>query len=92
MHVWSPPMEGTLNANWDAASNVKGGKVGMGVVIQNHDGEFQAAKSNFINGRFDPTVAEAMAAVHAIGFCKKLGVQSFELGGGCKKCGKCINF
>jgi hypothetical protein len=45
VHVWSPPTEGTLKANWDAAPNGKGGKMGMGVVIRNHDEELYAAKS-----------------------------------------------
>jgi ribonuclease HI len=53
--------------------------MGMGVVIRNHEGEFRVAKSSFINGRSDPTVAEAMAVVHAIGFCKEMGIQSLSL-------------
>jgi ribonuclease HI len=40
--------------------------------------------SYLINGRFDPTVAEAMAAVHAISFCKKLGIDYLCLEGDAK--------
>ena len=84
VHVWSPPVEGTLKANWDAASNVRRGKMGMGVVIRNHKGKFRAAKFSLINGRFEPTVAEAMAAIHAIVFCKEMGIQRLSLEGDAK--------
>jgi hypothetical protein len=74
MQNWKPPEADILKANWDAALNIKGGKMGMGVVIRDHAGGFRAAKCSFINGRFDPTVAESMQAVHAISLCKKLGI------------------
>jgi ribonuclease HI len=84
VHGWRPPAEGILKANWDAAINGKGGKMGMGVVIRNNNGKFCAAKSSFINGCFDPTVAEALAATHAINFCKELGIQRLQLEGDAK--------
>jgi hypothetical protein len=34
MQNWKPPEADFLKANWDAALNIKGGKMGMGVVIQ----------------------------------------------------------
>ena len=58
--------------------------MGMGVVIRNNNGEFYAAKSSFISGCLDPTVAEALAAVHAINFNKELGIQRLQLEGDAK--------
>ena len=42
---WSPPVEGTLKPNWDAVTNGKGGKVGMGVVIRNHNENYMQQKA-----------------------------------------------
>jgi hypothetical protein len=70
---WKPPVEGMIKLNWDAGLNMKEGRVGIGIIARDSRGVCLAARSLSLNTHIDATTAEALAAVHAIMFCKELG-------------------
>jgi hypothetical protein len=51
MQTRKPPDAANPKANWDAAFNNKEGRMGMGVVIRDHEGGLRAAKCSFISGQ-----------------------------------------
>ena len=63
----------------------------MGVVICDNEGCVKVAKCSISHGRFDPTAAEAMAAVHALRFCMELGVQNICMKGDAKSVVDALN-
>ena len=71
---WQVPSAGVYEANWDAALNPIGERIGIGVVIRNQEGRVKAAQSSSRNGIFYPTTAETIAAMHTLRFCKEIGV------------------
>jgi phosphotransferase system IIA component len=65
---WRVPAGGWLKLNWDAALNMQSKRMGIGIVVRNEKGEFFPS----IN---DPTIAEALAAWHAVNLCVDRGFQ-----------------
>ncbi|XP_062155330.1 uncharacterized protein LOC133863403 [Alnus glutinosa] len=63
---WQVPAGGWLKLNWDAALNMQSKKMGIGIVVRNEKGEFVAAMARVLPSINDPTVAEALAAWHAV--------------------------
>jgi hypothetical protein len=41
---WKAPPFGRMKVNWDATLNIQGGRIGMGVVIWDHEGCVRAVK------------------------------------------------
>jgi ribonuclease HI len=78
---WKAPSMGRLKANWDAALNKKDGRLGMGVVIRDHEGGLVAAQCRFQQGEVDPQVAEALSVVNALSFCLERGVKTISIEG-----------
>jgi ribonuclease HI len=70
---WSPPPTGLIKINWDVALNIKEGCIGMGIVARNCMGEVMGAKSVIRPIMVDPKIAEAMAALWTVLFCKEVG-------------------
>jgi ribonuclease HI len=70
---WSPPPTSLIKVNWDAALNIKEGCIGMWIVARNCMGEVMGAKSVIRPIMVDPKMAEAMAALWAVLFCKEVG-------------------
>lgn len=70
---WKPPLVGVVMVNWDASLNVKKHYIGIGIVARNHNGICLGARAvtKIVVGA--PKVAEAMAALEAVLFCKEIG-------------------
>jgi len=71
--VWQPPPLDLIKVNWDAVTNIKNGCVGIGIVARDCGGHFLGAKSMYFPMAVDVKTIEAMAAIHAVLFCRKVG-------------------
>jgi hypothetical protein len=76
---WEPPPENMLKMNWDAGINNTGGLVGIRLIARDFRGYCLAARSLSVEAHTDAATAEALAAVHAIMFCKELGLSNIIL-------------
>jgi ribonuclease HI len=63
---WSPPPEGTVYINCDAALFSSSHRMGLGVVIRNHIGQCVAACSELHEEVTTPEIAEALALRRAL--------------------------
>jgi ribonuclease HI len=63
---WSPPPEGTVYINCDAALFSSSRRMGLGVVIRNHIGQYVAACRELHEKVTTPEVVEAMALRRAL--------------------------
>lgn len=72
--AWQAPPQGWYKANWDAGVDRKKGRVGLGVIIRDHNGAMWVAKSQTRHGFLDPTVAKAWAALLAVQLSRELGI------------------
>ncbi|XP_059439185.1 uncharacterized protein LOC132171798 [Corylus avellana] len=88
---WKAPPTGCLKVNWDAALNLTGGRMGMGVVIRDHEGCVRAVKCSLKQGSFDPAAAETMAAIHALKFCMAQGMLNIHMEGDAKNVVDALN-
>jgi hypothetical protein len=70
---WTPPLEGKIKINWDAAVNAKGNCIGLGIVARDCSGMFLGAKCIRKPIFVKPKMVEAMAALWAVLFCKEVG-------------------
>jgi hypothetical protein len=66
---WRPPDMGYIKLNWDAAMKQEEGKVGMGIVAQDHGGNVVAAFCYPFNVILEPACAEALAMWKLSEFC-----------------------
>ena len=71
---WQAPPTGVYKANWDAALNLLGERIGIGVVVRDQEGRDKAAQSSFRTRIFYPTTAETIVAIHTLRFCKEIGL------------------
>jgi ribonuclease HI len=78
---WCPPSIGFFKANWDAAINSKKGILGFGCIVWDVHGFVVAALSHSVIVMGNPEVAEALAALHTIEFCRNHGFNSIILEG-----------
>jgi ribonuclease HI len=78
---WEPPPENMLKMNWDAGINKTGGLVGIGLIVRDFRDSCLAAQSLSLEAHTKAATAEALAAVHAIMFCKELGLSNIILEG-----------
>jgi len=67
---WKPPPNGLMKVNWDTAINVKEGCIGLGAVARGCRGEFLGARCEMKPIVVDAKMAESMAALWAVLFCK----------------------
>ena len=70
---WKPPPENMIKLNWDAGINKFEGRIDIGLIARDSRRSCLAARSLTTNAHTDATTAKALAAVHAIMFCKELG-------------------
>jgi hypothetical protein len=70
---WRSPPSNMVKLNWDAGLNVKEGRVGLRFVIRDTFGNCLATRSMSLEIQTDAPTAEALAAIHALIFCKELG-------------------
>ncbi|KAK3207114.1 hypothetical protein Dsin_021160 [Dipteronia sinensis] len=63
---WQSPQEGVFKINIDAATRVRDGTSGIGVVIRDSHGHVRASLCQNLNANFQPQVAEALAILNGI--------------------------
>jgi ribonuclease HI len=80
---WSPPPEGTVFINVDAALFSSSSRMGVGVVIRNHIGTCLVACSQTFDEVTTPELAEALAIRRAITFAQEEGFDSIILASDC---------
>jgi len=73
---WKAPSMRFFKVNWDASLNRKTDFIGLGCVIRNFEGQVLGVKCSACKVEVDPTLVEAMAALHAILFCKEAGFRN----------------
>jgi hypothetical protein len=79
-HVkWFPPSEGKYKVNWDAAIDTVNKRLGIGLIVRNHNGLVIAARSQTKMGCLEPVAVEELAAFQAIEFSIELGLQDIIL-------------
>jgi ribonuclease HI len=92
-HVkWFPPPEGKYKVNWDAAVDTVNGRLGIGIIVRNHNGLVIAARSRTKMGCLEPVAVEALAAFQAIEFSIELGLQDIILEGDALQVVNALNF
>jgi hypothetical protein len=78
---WIAPIVGHVKINWDATVNKAGGKMGIRVIVRDHEGEvfatFLAIRQHIIN----PATTEATTALRTTFFARELEHQQVELEG-----------
>ncbi|XP_035543096.1 uncharacterized protein LOC118346314 [Juglans regia] len=85
VHRWTKPAVGAFKVNWDAAVQSRLGRIGIGVLIRDHQGlVIGALRANrpLRGSAFD---AEAYGLVLACVFCKEIGIRQFCLEGDSKQ-------
>jgi ribonuclease HI len=88
---WKVPPAGWWKANWDVAIGKNSGRVGVGVVVRDSEGQIIVARSLTRLGRLDPTTGEALAAHYAVCLCQEMGAVSLILEGDAKQVVEAIN-
>jgi ribonuclease HI len=81
--IWSPPPEGKVQINVDAAIFKTSKRTGVGVVIRNHRGICLAACSELLLEVATPELAEALAARRALSFASEEGFDQVVLASDC---------
>lgn len=71
--VWQPPPPNLIKVNWNAATNIKEGCIGIGIVARDCGGHVLGGKCMYFPMAVEAKIAEAMAAIHAVLFCKEVG-------------------
>ncbi|XP_059429236.1 uncharacterized protein LOC132163053 [Corylus avellana] len=79
MLKWQPPPSGWYKVNWDAGIDRRHGRLGLGALIRDSQGNLVAAKSLSHSGLLDPTSAKALAALMAIKLCKAWGFHNLKM-------------
>lgn len=78
---WSPPSNGYVKINWDAAINPGLRRMGIGVVIRDNAGGFVAAQIKNFPFMVDTTVAEAWGTWCVMRLGCELGLTHVQLEG-----------
>jgi ribonuclease HI len=81
VHRWQVPPAGFVKVNWDAAVDGTHRRMGMGVIVRDPNGEVVAMLSAPRNYITAPDIAEAVAALKAVTFCRELGFSKVILEG-----------
>jgi ribonuclease HI len=80
---WSPPPDGMLQLNVDAALFSSSGRMGAGVVARDDMGEFVACIGNSSPDVVCPELAEAMAIRLALSWARGEGLDNFIIASDC---------
>jgi len=71
--TWSPPPDGFIKINWDAAINKTKGWIGQGLIAIDYFGNFLGTRSLTKILQVDAKTAESLAALEAVHFAKEAG-------------------
>ncbi|XP_040994321.1 uncharacterized protein LOC121240859 [Juglans microcarpa x Juglans regia] len=85
VHNWKKPEEEWLKVNWDAAVNSGEGRIGIGVLIKDHNGLVIRALHVNRSLKGNPFDAEAYGLLIAVVFCRELGLQQLCVEGDSKQ-------
>ena len=75
---WKAPSQDFFKTNWDIALDIKQRRMGIGVITRDSMGFVVAAMSKSVNTIQDPTTVEAMGALYAVEFARKLAYRRFS--------------
>jgi ribonuclease HI len=78
---WTKPPQGFAKVNWDAAVDSNRKRIGLGVIVRNHEGDALAMISETMGSSTDPVTAEALAARRAVEVSHMLGLRKIILEG-----------
>lgn len=67
--------------NWDVAIDSVNRRLGVGIIMRDHQGMVIAARSQTVSIIAELVVAEALAALNAVEFSRNLGLSSILLKG-----------
>ena len=81
---WKPPDRDYYKVNYDGAIFEQQGKVGLGIVIRNSNGEVMASMSQLVQLPITVSQVEAMAARKATEFALEIGFDKIILEGDSK--------
>jgi len=70
---WSPPPNGFIKLNWDAAINKIKGWIGLGIIARDYMGNCLGVRSLTKILRVDAKIAESLAALEAVYFAREAG-------------------
>lgn len=70
--MWNTSDLGIVKANWDASICLRANVIGLRCVIRNDEGLVVGTKCCVCKVEANPLLAEVMAAVLAIAFCKEM--------------------
>ena len=72
-------MVGWVKVNWDIAVEKKSGRIGVGVVVRDDQGEVVAARCLTRMGTLEATAGEAIASYYAVCLCREIGAHNIML-------------
>jgi ribonuclease HI len=64
-----------FKANWDVGVNPQRQLMGVGVIVCDDHGRVHAAVSKTLDTFHEPVLGESFAALHAVEFCRDLGLR-----------------
>ncbi|KAK2634880.1 hypothetical protein Ddye_029672 [Dipteronia dyeriana] len=72
--IWCKPAVGVFKANTDASVCVAAKKIGIVIIVRDHEGEVLGSSTQKMEACFSPQVAEATAILHGIRFVIESGL------------------
>ncbi|KAL2937195.1 hypothetical protein RDABS01_020644, partial [Bienertia sinuspersici] len=76
---WQPPDDGVIKVNFDAAINKDFGRVGLGIIGRNSDGQVVFAKARTMCYDWSLKLGEARAALEAMKVAKEEGFSKIDV-------------
>jgi ribonuclease HI len=89
---WKEPAELYYKLNWDAAVDKFNRRLGIGIVVRDHEGYVHATKSMTILGHLELVAVEVLAAFYASLFFKELDLHNIILEGDALQVVKVVSF
>lgn len=77
--IWKAPLEGTYKVNLDTAVDKVHGRMRIKILVRDHEGHVNAAKSMTRMGNIEPNTADTLAVSYATLSCKEIGLQNIIL-------------
>ena len=75
------PPSNSFKINYDSVVCSNSNRLGIGVVIRDHDGSMIASLAQQLNQAYKPMEIEAMAATRAVEFAEEVGVDKVLIEG-----------
>ncbi|XP_042958163.1 uncharacterized protein LOC122293740 [Carya illinoinensis] len=88
---WKAPAKDQVKVNWDATLNIKEGRMGIGVVIRDENGDVMVSLCSQKRNVQDPLVAELQALRQAMKLCANLNITEVIFEGDALKVVRAVN-